>query len=231
MEYSKLEYYLSKPRLERFLKATMNSQAKAKKLYVVNLKVSQAFYPVLNLFEIFLRNTIDHHISNHFQDPNWIMSEKTGFMSDPTLAPSKYFLKKSVQKAENSIKRKGNAVTPGKLIAEQSLGFWTSIFETHHYRLIKGAPIQGFPNKPEKANRNLINKKLNKIRQFRNRIYHNEPICFNNFNIDFSKAQDIKNDVYDILNWIDIDLANYVEYFDDIQSRIEAAKKNNHKRA
>lgn len=133
LEYSKLEYYLSQPRLQRFLHATGNSRAKAQKLYRVNLRVSQAFYPVLNLFEIFLRNAVNYHVSSHFSNPNWIVSEKTGFMSNPTLAPSRFFLKNSIQKAERTIRRKGSAVTSGKVIAEQSFGFWTSLFDTHHY--------------------------------------------------------------------------------------------------
>lgn len=224
MKYSKLEYYLSQPRLQRFLSATGNSQTKAQKLYRINLRVSQAFYPVLNLFEIFLRNTIYYHVSSHFSNPNWIVSEKTGFMSHPTLAPSRYFLKMSIQKAENTIRRKGSAVSSGKVIAEQSLGFWTSLFDTHHYRLIGGSPIHAFPNKPAYANRNLINQKLNKIREFRNRIYHNEPICFNNINIDFTEAHDIKSDIYELLNWIDADLPDYVEYFNGIQSKIDSAR-------
>lgn len=224
LEYSKLEYYLSQPRLQRFLRATGNSQTKAQKLYRVNLRVSQAFYPVLNQFEIFLRNTLNYHVSSHFSNPNWIVTEKTGFMSAPTLAPSRYFLKKSIQKAERTIRRKGSAITTGKVIAEQSLGFWTSLFETHHYRLIGGSPIHAFPQKPPHANRNLINQKLNKIRAFRNRIYHNEPICFNGLSIDFSEAHDIKNEVYVVLNWIDADLTEYVEYFNGIQSKIDSAR-------
>lgn len=224
MEYSKLEYYLSQPRLQRFLKATGNSQTKAQKLYRVNLRVSQAFYPILNLFEIFLRNTIHYHISCHFSNPNWVIAEKYGFMSDTSLAPSKYFLKKSIQKAENTITRKGGTVTSGKIIAEQSFGFWTSLFDTHHYRLIGGSPIHSFPNKPSHANRNLINQKLNRIREFRNRIYHNEPICFNNSRIDFSEAQNIRTEIYELLEWIDADLTDYVDYFNGIDSKIDTAR-------
>lgn len=189
----------------------------------MNLRVSQAFYPVLNLFEIFLRNTVNYHVSSHFSNPNWIVTEKTGFMSDPTLKPSRFFLKKGIQKAERTIRGKGSSVTSGKVIAEQSFGFWTSLFDTHHYRLIGGSPIHAFPLKPASANRSLINQKLNKVRKFRNRIYHNEPICFNASNIDFSAAHNIKNEIYDLLNWIDTDLTDYVEYFNGIQPKIDSA--------
>ncbi len=141
-------------------------------------------------------------------------------MNDASLGTSHYFLKNSVEKAERTIRRKGGTVTPGKVIAEQSLGYWTSLFETHHYRLIGGVVIRCFPNKPAHINRNLLNQKLNKVREFRNRIYHNEPICFNGNTVDFTEATNIKQDIYELLEWIDADLTDYVDYFDGIDTKI-----------
>jgi len=220
LEYQKLEYYLSKPRFDRFLIATGNSKTKAQKLYRINLRVAQSFYPVLNLFEIFFRNIMNYQVSSHFTNPNWIITQKNGFMNDPSLHSSRFFLKKSVSKAERGILRKGRIVTSGKIIAEQSFGFWTSLFDTHHYRLIGGVVIHCFPNKPRNVNRNIISQKLNRIREFRNRIYHNEPICFNGNRIDFTEATNIKQEIYELLNWIDTDLTEYVEYFNGIDTKI-----------
>lgn len=222
MEHSKLEYYLSKPRFHRFLKATGNSSVRAQKLYRINLRVSQAFYPVLNLFEIFLRNSVYEEVTKYFSNPYWILTETTGFMSDPTLAPSRYFLRNSIQKAEKTIKRKRNTVTAGKVVAEQSLGFWTSLFDRHHYRLIGGSPIQAFSQKPAHVNRRIINSKLNSVRTFRNRVYHNEPICFRGSEVDFTEATKMMNELYDLLNWIDSELTDYVKYYDNVQSKIMA---------
>ncbi|TAF67571.1 MAG: hypothetical protein EAZ58_09790, partial [Flavobacterium sp.] len=84
--------------------------------------------------------------------------------------------------------------------------------------------IQSFSNKPPGINRNAINQKLNRIREFRNRVYHNEPICFNGNTIDFTYAENIKNEIYEILSWIDTDLTDYVEYFDVIDNKINLAK-------
>lgn len=225
MEYNKLEYYLSQPRLERFLIATANSKSKAQKLYRGNLRVSQAFYPILNLFEIFLRNIVNYQVSSHFANPNWIISEKNGFMNNASLTSSKFYLKNSVIKAEKTIRRKRGTITPGKVIAEQSLGFWTSFFDTHHYRLIGGVVIHCFPNKPAHINRNQINQKLNRVREFRNRIYHNEPICFHENTIDFTEGTNIKQEIYELLEWIDIDLIAYVDYFNKIDAKIELMNK------
>jgi len=220
MEYRKLEYYLSQPRLNRFLVATGNSKSKAQKLYRINLRVAQSFYPVLNLFEIFFRNIVNYQVSSYFANPNWIITEKNGFMNDPSLSLSRFFLKNSIIKAERTIRRKGGAITPGKVVAEQTLGYWTSLFDTHHYRLIGGVVIHCFPLKPAHINRNLLNQKLNKVREFRNRIYHNEPICFNGNTVDFTEAIDIKYEIYELLEWIDVDLTHYVDYFNGIDTKI-----------
>ena len=223
MEYQKLEYYLSQPRLDRFLIAAGNSKSKVQKLYRINLRVAQAFYPVLNLFEIFFRNNVNYQVSAHFANPNWITAERGGFMSHSSLTSSNFFLKSSINKAERTILRKGRVVTSGKVIAEQSLGFWTSLFETHHYRLIGGVVIHCFPNKPNYVNRNIINQKLNNIREFRNRVYHNEPICFSGNVVDFSEAARIKNEIYELLEWMDTDLIDYVDYFNGIDTKINLA--------
>lgn len=224
MEYNKLEYYLSQPRLSRFLLASGNSKIKAQKLYRANLRVAQSFYPILNLFEIFLRNTCNYQVSSHFANPNWIITEKNGFMSDVSLTASRFYLKKSIINAEKSIRRKGKIITAGKVVAEQSFGFWSSLFDTHHYRLIGGIVIHSFNHKPTRVNRSILSQKLNKVREFRNRVYHNEPICFNGNAICFAYAESIKNEIYELLNWIDPDLTNYVEYFDAIDNKINIAK-------
>ncbi|MEQ9378199.1 MAG: hypothetical protein RIG68_23615 [Imperialibacter sp.] len=220
MDYNKLEYFTSQPRMQRFLAAVGNSKTKAQRLYKINLRVSQAFYPILNLFEIFLRNSINNQISSHFANPNWVISEKHGFMSDNSLTPSQFYLKNSITKAERTIKRKGGTISSGKVIAEQSFGFWTSLFEPHHYRLIGGVVIHCFSNKPNSINRSHISQKLNRIREFRNRVYHNEPICFTGNMVDFDGAKHIRDEVFEMLKWIDTDLATYVEQFDALDSKI-----------
>jgi hypothetical protein len=78
MRYAQLEYYVSEPRLNRFLRACSNSKTKAQKLYRINIKVSEAFYPILNLFETFLRNTIYNEIAHSLHDPDWIINEQKG---------------------------------------------------------------------------------------------------------------------------------------------------------
>ncbi|KEQ29899.1 hypothetical protein N180_19865 [Pedobacter antarcticus 4BY] len=224
MNYNKLEYFVSQQRLDRFLNVCGNSKVKAQKLYRINLRIAQAAYPILSLFEIFFRNAVYNHVSAYFVDPNWILHEKTGFMAHPSLKRSNFYLKKCIQNAETSMIRKGRVVTTGHVLAEQTFGFWTSLFEPHHYKLIGGSPIKCFVNKPPTINRSAIAIKLDSIRAFRNRIYHNEPICFLNNTIDFTHVENIIQSIYELTDWMDQDLKEYIEYFDNVKTKIKDGK-------
>ncbi len=225
MKYTDVEFLVSQPRLDRYLVACQNSKTKAQKLYKANLRLSQAIYPVLNLFEVILRNSIHYNLSAHFTNPNWIVREKNGFMSDPSLRSSRFYLKEQVQKAERKLRRRRSTITAGKVIAEQSFGFWTSLFDPHHYRLVGGSIIHCFPNKLPHVNRRIISSKMQVVREFRNRIYHNEPICFNSNIIDLSDAEGFKSDIYDLLTWISPEAKAFTEGYDSIDSKIEIAKR------
>ncbi|MCL1943527.1 MAG: hypothetical protein FWF54_08310 [Candidatus Azobacteroides sp.] len=223
MRYKTLEKYASQPRMNRFL-AAAGSQSAAMNLHCTNLLVSQAFYPVLNLTEIFLRNALYSSVAAYFSNPDWIISEKNGFMNDVSLLKSVFYLKNSVIAAENKMTKKGIAVSPGKVLAEQSFGFWVSLFENAHYKLLGGSVIHVFPHKPKYINRKAVFLLLSRIRDFRNRIYHNEPICFNGSSVDFSYASQIKQDLIEMLGWINPEIQNYVAHFDNIDSKIAGFK-------
>jgi chloramphenicol O-acetyltransferase len=83
--------------------------------------------------------------------------------------------------------------------------------------------IHCFPNKPAAINRADLTNTLNEIREFRNRVYHNENICFDNITIDFTHALKVKKEIYDLLEWMDVDLKKYVLQFDSVDSAITRA--------
>ena len=225
MKYQDLEYLVAQPRLNRYLIGCGNSKSKAQKLYKANLRIAQSFYPILNLFEVILRNTIHYELTTHFKNSNWIIREKKGFMNHRSLGKSKFYLKNQVQTAERKVKKLGKIITTDQIIAEQTLGFWTSLFMAHHYRLIGGSVINCFPNKPTRINRASIYKRLKLIQDFRNRIYHNEPICFNGNTIDFQNAENVKTEIFNLLEWMNIDAKLYVETYDNIDGKIAIGKR------
>jgi len=131
-----------------------------------------------------------------------------------------FYLRSSVETAERKIKKSGRGVTTSRIISEQTFGFWTSLFDNHHYKLIGGCVIKAFPNKPKYINRADVAKELAIIRDFRNRIYHNEPICFNLNKVNLSNIQLIKQKIFMLIEWIDSDLITIFNKFSDLDSHI-----------
>jgi len=188
LKYEKLEQYVSEPRLGKYLNACDNSKTQAKKLYSANLRICQSFYPILNLFEIFVRNSVNVALTNHFNDSNWIITEKAGFMSDSSLTQSRFYLKRCVEKA---IRNNGANSSAGKIISDQTFGFWSALFLPHHYQLLQGSVIDSFPNKSANVNRGVIHNNLKKINIFRNRVYANPAIHFR-----YSSLQDSFHSIF-----------------------------------
>lgn len=66
-----------------------------------------------------------------------------------------------------------------------------------------------FPNLPSKKEklitRDYINKKLNHIRKFRNRVFHYEKI------INKAEYKNIKNDIFELLLYFDKDIYNLAD--------------------
>lgn len=224
MKFTEIEKHLSKPRINRYLRICGN-KTKAIKLYKANIKLSQAFHPLLGVIEVALRNNINEALTAYFGDSDWIINQKTGFMASPTLRGTKFYLKTEVEKTERKLRQRGLAVSSGKIIAEQTFGFWTDLFEPHHFRLIGASPMNAFSNLPTASNRIAVSVKLRKIRKFRNRINHNEPIILYRHTIDFTVATEIHQSIKEVLNWLDPKLIGWVAELDKVPQTLAHCRK------
>lgn len=213
MKFSEIEHHLSIPRINRYLQICTR-KTRAIKLYRGNLRLAQSFHPLLGVLEVILRNQVDRAIANHFSDDDWILNQRTGFMSSPTLAGTQNYLRGQVNSTKRKIIRRGASVTSPRIIAEQTFGFWTDLFEPHHFKLIGGSPMRAFRNLPKGHKRTTVLVELTKIRRFRNRINHNEPILLRANSIDFSEAIDVYNSIIDVLIWLDPNLISRVKTID-----------------
>lgn len=161
-------------------------------------------------------------LAAHFADADWIINQKAGFMSDPSLAHSRYFLRTSVRKTEQTLARRRLPVTAGKIVSDQMFSFWLALYVPHHFMLIAGTPLLAFPFKPATENRASIHRKLEDVKNFRNRMNHCEPLCFRGNTIDCTYAIHIRTTVYDLLDWIDPDLRSYFQTIDTMTQKIAA---------
>jgi len=224
MKYNEIERHLSIPRIGRYLHLS-GSKTRAVKLYKANMKLAQAFHPLLGFIEVALRNNVNDAVAAHFGDADWIINQKTGFMLSPSLRGTRFFLKSEVEKAERKLANRGLSVTSGRIVAEQTFGFWTDLFEPHHFRLIAAAPIMAFRNLPSGFGRKEVSQELTKIRKFRNRINHNEPIILHRHNIDFLFSQGIHQSITDVLSWLDPQLIGWIKPLDHVQKIILHCQK------
>lgn len=102
-------------------------------------------------------------------------------------------------------------------------------FDVPYYRILKGAPTKAFKYLPAGYGRKDISNTLFEIREFRNRIFHNEPVCFVNNKIDFSYARSIYASIINILVWIDPKIKTSLLEIDRVLKVIddEERKQNN----
>ncbi len=228
-EYKIFEKYLSASRIDRYLIAVQLDEELCISLYKTNIKLSNSFYPILGIFEVVLRNEIDKVLVKYFNDSDWILNQQKGFMIAPELSYKDSFngrfiknryIYNSVENTKIKLNNKSTQINSNRIIAEQSLSFWTEMFEKKYYKLLKGRPIQIFNNLPPYISRVDILNKLTKIRKFRNRIYHNEPICFNEDIVDLQGPMNIYYSIIDILNWINPETLILLNDVDEVPRNI-----------
>ncbi len=234
IDYNKIKKYISKQRLQKYMDVSAGDMRMALKLYQTNLRISQAFYPLLSLFEVILRNALNDELSKYYNDPDWIISQRTGFMVDYRL---KYYDKKKskyswnrifIKEVDSSLKRLGGAANGADVLASMKLGFWTAFFQKTHYVILAGRPIKIFPMLPMGTSRWAVYGKLLKIKEFRNRIYHNEPIIFKKelTGTTFSTQlpENIHSEITLMFSWLDLDFEKWTKKINGVDFEIRRAK-------
>lgn len=137
--------------------------------YIYNIALCKSLYPLINIFEITLRNGIDKALENYFNQPDWnnvIQLQQTEVMM--------------INDALLKIKRQGKKYSHGRLVAELTLGFWVALMgrkyntQGFQFAVIKSCLHSCPSNQKSSA---AIQKNLSEIRFLRNRIAHHERIA------------------------------------------------------
>jgi Abi-like protein len=208
MTEQQLKYYLSSPRFNAYLAKTGNDFDKSYKLYKVNIELSEAFYPILSVLEVCLRNAVNETLKTYFNDPYWFKNNLP-----LEFLPS---VSEAIQKVTNQRKN----VTPDRIIAELNFGFWNRLFNRNYTGLLWKELRLIFKNTPKYLRqRDTIADALYRIRTLRNRVYHYEPI--------FNYLQDLEkqyNEMLTFLQWLDKDLPNLLSDIDRFNDILQKAK-------
>lgn len=159
------------PRLKRYRLTQNEDDAILLQRYLWNIRLSEALYPALALFEVIFRNRVDQAISRVYGE-DWLDEAWLHWPQKST------YPKKQIQ--EKRAKLKSTAVR-GHLVAELNMGFWTSLLEKPYKPIIWDKPgvfetaFPGFKGKILDRPQHVF-KRLERIRILRNRISHHEPI-------------------------------------------------------
>ncbi len=208
MTENQLKYYLSSPRFNVYLAQTGNDFEKAYRLYKANIELSEAFYPVLSVLEISLRNAINEQLKQYFNDPYWFKNH----------LPREF--QPFIIEAEQKILSQRKTVTADKIIAELNFGFWNRLFNRNYTGLLWKPLRLIFKNTPKHLRqRDTVADYLYRIRKLRNRIYHYEPI--------FRNLQDVEkqyNEMLSFIAWLDRDLPKLLDDIDRFKEILKKAK-------
>lgn len=200
------EKVFSHKRMERYYSIYPDNFDKAIQHYACNLRLSEAMYIPLSVFEVTLRNAICRELTAHTGREDWFVI----FPNTPGLSN----LNRYITQATKQISGRHETATVSKIIAELTLGFWVSLFNSEYERVLWKALRRAFPHMPKtQRKRKNISSPLNRLRNIRNRIFHNESICWN---IDYVKT--IHDELTEVLGWMNKDLPNWLKQYDRFDS-------------
>ncbi len=220
MDFETSQKLYSEPRMRKYLKACAGNKRMAMQLYRYNLRLCQRFYGTLNLFEVMLRNAINRHYATHYFDTDWIVNQAdTGKLLE--------YNKDEIRQTEAGYKRRG-IYNNDKMVASLTMGFWTKLFSKKRYKRGGKTLLQIFPNKQKGKNQADVYKDLTHIREFRNRIAHHEPICFDgsgNISTAFARRHyQLIGEYIGYMGQRPNDVIQWAEKPDDVLDRIDHIK-------
>lgn len=183
---------------DKFLSNSRLSAYSDLREYEQNLQNSKHYYILLAILEVSLRNAISHYFTKYI-DENWLQADFLNANS-----------KKRINEVSSRLAQKREPISNDKVLAELSFGFWTALFRKDYAPVMRTKALKhifsNLPNKQEKfIDRNYINKKLNHIRVFRNRIFHYEKI------IHKDEFKNIDAEIYEMLEFFDRDIKEFAQ--------------------
>ena len=201
MEYNKpfFEKVFSNKRMERYFRL-YEDEKRAIDHYRSNIELAESFYPCLSVFEVTLRNALSRELETMAGREDW-------YSIFPT-TPGLVNLNRYITQAQKQIINRKENVTPAKVIAELTLGFWVSLLNSEYERLLWKHLRQ----------RKNVSAPLNSFRAFRNRVFHHESICWN-----LHCVSEIHDSLFLMLEWMNKDLPLWlkpIDRFEDTKERI-----------
>lgn len=218
MKYVDFESVMSSVRMHRYLVATGNNSRKAMTLYRKNLQLSQEMFTVISCFEVALRNKINEQYVIQHGD-NWLRDSIShgGIFTVSKCAKTKNLIRKSLNKL--------TVYTHPKLLASFDFGFWRYLYAQPQFYAGGQTLLKVFPSKPTSTpaiqyNQTYIFNQLKQVNDFRNRIAHHEPICFQSGTAVINTTSTLQhyNLILQLFQWMNINESALLYGLDHVSS-------------
>lgn len=164
---NQLDELLSTERFGRYLAWAGGDREKAFELYALNTALSEALYTPMQMLEVALRNRFHAVLSDErgeywFDDPGLISVEHQ---------------REQLAKARAGLQAEGKPITPGRVVASLTFGFWTAMLNKPYENLWQTVLHKAARREDGKGlTRKALAGPLTPIRVIRNRVAHHEPI-------------------------------------------------------
>lgn len=163
-----LERRFSAERLAPYRATCRGDLAAALELYDWNAKISAELGATLGHLEVLLRNAMHQELTAwsaaRFDEPHWYLDP--GHILGPET-------RADIAKARSRAVRGQRPETPGRVVAELSLGFWRYLLSRQYDRSLWHPCLhRPFGRRP----RHLVHDAVARLHEARNRMAHHEPM-------------------------------------------------------
>jgi hypothetical protein len=192
---------IAQERLTKYLTASGYDTQRALDLYGWNIQISEAFFPVLSASEVCLRNTVSARLLVLY-GPIW--------WNDSSFLTQIRNGKRIVKTARDKLKTKG-PVTSGGMTAELNFGFWINMLLPRHELVFWSDLHNSFNDLPATVTYPDLYKRCDDVREFRNRVFHHEPILERNISQEYSQ-------IMELITWLSPEKARWIKKYSRVMS-------------
>jgi hypothetical protein len=160
--------FISADRFATYESVTGGDAGVALRLYVWNIAVSSAFWGPLQVLEVALRNALHERLIACFGREDWWNAESLALTT---------VHQQIIATAHERLAQERKMPTSGRIVAQLSLGFWVGLLGAgHNYEMTLWRPALRHAFTEGVGTRRQLYKDFDRLRTFRNRIAHHEPI-------------------------------------------------------
>lgn len=155
---------LSEARFASYVAECGGDKDAAWRLYVWNIGISVAFYPLLHFAEIAVRNAMHQELSARFGRADWW-----------SLALLNEHGQQLVKQAQEKVSARRSPQSADDLVTKLTFGFWVSLVSQTYDRALWVPTLhRAFPN--YRGRRDALHAELKDVLWLRNCVMHHEPI-------------------------------------------------------